>query len=80
MCLCRPAVTHYGMWDQLRVDHGKEFYLCLYMQQMLSEYRHNQQRQPYLQTQSTRVMSTICIYITPLVKSNLNEKYIKRSN
>ncbi|KAG1968665.1 hypothetical protein F2P79_003433 [Pimephales promelas] len=23
----RPAVTHYGMWDQLRVDHGKEFYL-----------------------------------------------------
>lgn len=40
----RPAVTHYGMWDQLRVDHGKEFYLCLYMQQ----------RQPYLQTQSTR--------------------------
>ncbi|KAK0138165.1 hypothetical protein N1851_025521 [Merluccius polli] len=50
----RPAVTHYGMWDQLRVDHGKEFYLCLYMQERLSEYRHNQQREPYLQTQSTR--------------------------
>ncbi|XP_077065758.1 uncharacterized protein LOC143718622 [Siphateles boraxobius] len=50
----RPAVTHYGMWDQLRVDHGKEFYLCLYMQERLSEFRHNQQRQPYLQTQSTR--------------------------
>ncbi|XP_077060356.1 uncharacterized protein LOC143712007 [Siphateles boraxobius] len=50
----RPAVTHYGMWDQLRVDHGKEFYLCIYMQERLSEFRHNQQRQPYLQTQSTR--------------------------
>ncbi|XP_048064222.1 uncharacterized protein LOC125278871 isoform X1 [Megalobrama amblycephala] len=50
----RPAVTHYGMWDQLRVDHGKEFYLSLYMQERLSEYRHNQQRAPYLQTQSTR--------------------------
>ncbi|XP_063040964.1 uncharacterized protein LOC134435851 [Engraulis encrasicolus] len=50
----RPAVTHYGMWDQLRVDHGKEFYLCLYIQERLSEYRHNQQREPYLQTQSTR--------------------------
>ncbi|KAL2099557.1 hypothetical protein ACEWY4_003951 [Coilia grayii] len=49
-----PAVTHYGMWDQLRVDHGKEFYLCLYIQERLSEYRHNRQREPYLQTQSTR--------------------------
>ncbi|KAL2091679.1 hypothetical protein ACEWY4_013942 [Coilia grayii] len=52
--ICRPAVTHYGMWDQLRVDHGKEFYLCLYIQERLSEYRHNRQREPYLQTQSTR--------------------------
>ncbi|KAI7793865.1 uncharacterized protein LOC130545384 [Triplophysa rosa] len=50
----RPAVIHYGMWDQLRVDYGKEFYLCLYMQERLSEYRYNQQREPYLQTQSTR--------------------------
>ncbi|KAK9977189.1 hypothetical protein ABG768_019010 [Culter alburnus] len=50
----RPAATHYGMWDKLCVDHGKEFYLSLYMQERLSEYRHNQQRAPYLQTQSTR--------------------------
>ena len=23
----RPAVIEYGLWDQLRVDHGKEFIL-----------------------------------------------------
>ncbi|XP_076120765.1 uncharacterized protein LOC143101347, partial [Alosa pseudoharengus] len=43
----------YGIWDQIRVDHGKEFYLTLYMQEMLSAYRFNLGRQPYLQTKST---------------------------
>nr|XP_023655600.1 uncharacterized protein LOC111837619 isoform X2 [Paramormyrops kingsleyae] len=50
----RPAVLKYGMWDQVRVDHGREFYLTLYVQEMLSEYRHNLERQPYCQTQSTK--------------------------
>nr|XP_046256591.1 uncharacterized protein LOC124065345 isoform X1 [Scatophagus argus] len=50
----RSAVLEYGMWDQVRVDHGREFYLTLYMQEMLSNHRHNLQRQPYLQTQSTK--------------------------
>lgn len=51
----RSAVVNHGMWDQIRVDHGKEFYLCLYMQERLSGYRHNLNRLPYLQTTSTRV-------------------------
>lgn len=51
----RPAILKYGMWDQVRVDHGREFYLTLYMQEILSEYRHNLERQPYVQTQSTKV-------------------------
>nr|XP_029133925.1 uncharacterized protein LOC114920450 [Labrus bergylta] len=51
----RSAVLEYGMWDQVRVDHGREFYLSLYMQEMLSNHRHNLQRQPYCQTQSTKV-------------------------
>ncbi|KAJ8012581.1 hypothetical protein DPEC_G00044350 [Dallia pectoralis] len=42
------------MWDQLRVDHGREFYMCLYMQEMLSRHRHNLSRSPYLQTTSKR--------------------------
>ncbi|KAL2089397.1 hypothetical protein ACEWY4_014085 [Coilia grayii] len=57
-CVCfiiRPAVLQYGMWDQVRVDHGREFYLTLYMQEMLSPYRFNLERKPYLQTQSTNV-------------------------
>nr|XP_033474294.1 uncharacterized protein LOC117251836 [Epinephelus lanceolatus] len=50
----RSAVVNHGMWDQVRVDHGREFYQCLYMQEMLSRYRHNLSRPPYLQTTSTR--------------------------
>nr|XP_020461072.1 uncharacterized protein LOC109963123 isoform X3 [Monopterus albus] len=49
-----PAVITYGMWEQVRVDHGKEFYLTLFMQEMLSHHRFNQERLPYLQTSSTR--------------------------
>ena len=25
----RPIILQYGLWDQVRVDHGREFYLCL---------------------------------------------------
>ncbi|XP_039505722.1 uncharacterized protein LOC120461555 isoform X2 [Pimephales promelas] len=50
----KKAVLSHGMWDQVRVDHGTEFYLTLFMQEMLAEYRHNQQRLPYLQTTSTK--------------------------
>ncbi|CAL8375253.1 unnamed protein product [Gadus morhua 'NCC'] len=50
----RPAVLSYGLWDQVRVDCGKEFYLALFIQEKLAEHRHNTQRQPYLQTPSTR--------------------------
>ncbi|KAK7130500.1 hypothetical protein R3I93_019988 [Phoxinus phoxinus] len=42
----RSAVLGNGMWDQVRVDHGKEFYLILFMQEMLSGHRHNQERRP----------------------------------
>ncbi|XP_062401715.1 uncharacterized protein LOC134092702 [Sardina pilchardus] len=49
----RSAVMRYGMWDQLRVDHGREFYLCLYMQEKLSGRRHNTSGPPYRQTAST---------------------------
>ncbi|TRZ03710.1 hypothetical protein DNTS_033003, partial [Danionella cerebrum] len=51
----RPAVPTYGMWDQVRVDHGKEFYLTLFMQELLASHRHNQERRAYLQTSSTRL-------------------------
>uniref|UniRef100_A0AAV2MTB3 Integrase core domain-containing protein n=1 Tax=Knipowitschia caucasica TaxID=637954 RepID=A0AAV2MTB3_KNICA len=50
----RHAVQQYGIWDQVRVDCGKEFYLSLFMQEKLAHHRHNQQRQPYVQTPSTK--------------------------
>ncbi|KAK0139801.1 hypothetical protein N1851_023290 [Merluccius polli] len=50
----RPAVIRYGMWDQVRVDCGREFYLTLYVQEKMAAYRHNENRLPYLQTPSTR--------------------------
>ncbi|CAM4598533.1 unnamed protein product [Leuciscus chuanchicus] len=50
----RGAVMEYGMWDQVRVDHGKEFYLTLYMQEKLASHRHNTERPPYMQTPSTK--------------------------
>ncbi|KAM6952070.1 uncharacterized protein PEZ65_009234 [Lycodopsis pacificus] len=50
----RSAVMECGMWDQVRVDHGKEFYLTLYMQEKLANHRHNTERPPYRQTPSTK--------------------------
>ncbi|XP_062420889.1 uncharacterized protein LOC134132801 [Pungitius pungitius] len=50
----RRAVLENGMWDQVRVDHGKEFYLTLFMQEKLANHRHNTERPPYRQTASTK--------------------------
>ncbi|XP_060755373.1 uncharacterized protein LOC132866575 [Neoarius graeffei] len=50
----RPAVLANGMWDQVRLDHGKEFYLTLFIQELLSSHRYNQETRPYIQTPSTR--------------------------
>ncbi|XP_072573404.1 uncharacterized protein [Paramormyrops kingsleyae] len=50
----RSAVVNYGLWDQVRVDHGKEFYLSLFIQEILAPYRHNQDKPSYCQTTSTK--------------------------
>ncbi|KAF4118127.1 hypothetical protein G5714_000178 [Onychostoma macrolepis] len=50
----RSAVVNHGMWEQVRVDHGKEFYLSLFIQEMIEGYRNRPERQPYMQTQSTK--------------------------
>ena len=55
LLLFRQIICHYGMWDQLRVDQGKEWYLMLYMQEQLAEYRRNPSAPPHLQTSSTQV-------------------------
>ena len=57
----RKAVANNGMWDQIRVDHGREFYWTLYMQEKLSQHRHNISRLPYVQTTSSRVNFVLLI-------------------
>ena len=48
----RNTVLEYGLWDQIRVDHGNEFYLLLYIQEKLRENRGTPQLAPYRQTTS----------------------------
>lgn len=43
-------VLQYWLWDQIRVDHGKEWHLMLYVQEKLAHLRYNTQRAPHLQT------------------------------
>lgn len=52
------AVAEYGLWDQIVVDCGTEFYLSLFIQEHLQLYRIDENRQnstrlPYRQIRST---------------------------
>lgn len=49
----RFAVLQYGLWNQVRVDHGKEFYLTLFMHEQLRNRRGDETIAPYMQTTST---------------------------
>ncbi|XP_065130206.1 uncharacterized protein [Paramisgurnus dabryanus] len=66
----REAVIKNGMWDQIRVDHGKEFYMCLYIQELLSRHRYNINRQPYVQTKSSRNLKVERIW--PEINNRVN--------
>jgi len=45
----------YGLWDQIRVDQGKEWVLMLYIQGTLAHLRHNTSHTPHLQSTSKQV-------------------------
>ena len=47
-----PTVMENGLWDQVRVDHGREFYLVLFIQEKLRVLRGNLSVAPYRQTTS----------------------------
>lgn len=51
----RPILTEFGLFDQVRVDHGKEWTLCLFVQETLAHLRNNTEKPPHRQTSSTMV-------------------------
>ena len=58
------SVLHtYGLWDQVRVDQGKEWILMLYVQELLAELRTNVHRAPHLQSTSKQVYITGVYYM-----------------
>ena len=61
--ICRPVLLQYGMWDQIRVDQGKEWVLMLFVQEQLAHFRRNTGRNPHIQTTSKQVCNinyTMC--------------------
>ena len=55
LSLCRVILQQYGMWDQVRVDQGKEWVIMLYVQECLADYRRNTGRYPHVQSSSKQV-------------------------
>lgn len=53
--LSRTAVDRYGVWDQVRIDHGREFYLLIYIQEQLRKDYGARDVLPYVQSRSTEV-------------------------
>ena len=51
----RPCFVENGLWDQIRIDHGLEWILTLYVQETIAHLRTNMTRAPHLQTSSKLV-------------------------
>ena len=49
-------MEQHGVWDQTRVDHGREFYLMLYVQEMIRSRFGSSGVLPYVQSKSTEVI------------------------
>ena len=52
----RNILLQYGIWDCLRVDHGTEFFLMLYLQNGLQHLRHDTTKKEFAQTTSRQVL------------------------
>ena len=59
----RNIALDYGLWDQLRVDQGKEWILMLFVQEQLAHLRRNSSRPPHLQSTSKQVSISLCHYM-----------------
>ena len=43
-----------GLWNQLRIDHGQKFLLCIFVQDLFKNYRQSAEKEPWKQTTSTQ--------------------------
>ena len=66
----RPALVKYGLFDQIRMDHGREFVLCIFVQELLKRYRFSQTRLPWRQTPS--IGNYVSEHMWPLVNKRIN--------
>ncbi|KAM7012019.1 uncharacterized protein LKV04_022591 [Tautogolabrus adspersus] len=72
----RQAVLTQGLWDQLRTDCGREFYLMNFVQEKLAGYRFCTDRPSFLQTPSTLVNNRVNYPIKACLMHMLNQEVI----
>ena len=52
--LFKPMLINEGLWEQLRVDHGREFALVIAIQKELQSLRYHNHHRPVIQSMSTQ--------------------------
>ena len=63
----RNALLAHGIFHQIRVDFGREFYLVLGMQEHFQELRSRKDIAPYRQTQSKKVMTVQSLIVCDII-------------
>lgn len=72
MTLCfvhnRPLILEYWLWDEVRVDQGKEWVLSLFVHERMAHLQTNTTRPPHLQSTSKKICvncttGIICLHI-----------------
>ena len=58
----RPSLLEHGVWDQVRVDGGKEFNLICHTQEHLQKFRTNMARKPFHKSKSADVRAYASFY------------------
>ena len=66
----RPAVLKYGLWNQLKIDHGQEFSLCVFVQDLLKNYSQGTEKETWKQTTSTQ--NNVIERLWPELNSRVN--------
>ena len=51
----RKSTEKFGLWNQIRIDHGREFYLMIHSHERIRRRFGPQDIVPYVQTPSTQV-------------------------